>query len=249
MEFKDKLKQKRIERNITQAELAKTIFVSRSAVAKWENGRGLPNSDSKKALATYFGVSEDYFEPDKLDEETVAKEQKKEKIINLVAYTIITITIAIFLCTGLYYLGFRINSRHLAFSQDDYLLQTKDYDFYFNIPDNDDGTMYCMIVIPVKRYGFVYYEKSDVDHLLRMEKEDGTLIGHIKVYEGSSCTYNIYYSDTEQGPGFTKHLYLDDTMIVNGKEIDLYRQSYFVMTEDIETVEFLGMKIRLTKIK
>ena len=43
MAFKDRLKEFRQFKKITQSELAKMIFVSRSAVAKWENGLGLPS--------------------------------------------------------------------------------------------------------------------------------------------------------------------------------------------------------------
>ena len=249
MEFKDKLKQKRFERNVTQAELAKAIFVSRSAVAKWENGRGLPNDDSKKALSLYFEVAENYFEPDKIDEETVKKGQRRERIKNTIATILVGGLIIFFISVLLYSLGFRLNSRDCAWSKDDYLLHTRDYDFYFDVPSNDNGKYYCMLVRPVKRFGFLYHKIDSVNHLIRMETEDGTLVGHIQVYEGSDCTYNIYVSDTKLEPGITHHLYLGDTMTINGEEIDLYRQSYFVMTEDIETIEFLGMKIKLTKIK
>ena len=55
MEFKDKLKRLRKERSVSQQALADAIFVSRSAVAKWENGLGLPSSASSEALAKHFG--------------------------------------------------------------------------------------------------------------------------------------------------------------------------------------------------
>ena len=54
MEFKDRLKRLRRERHISQRELAAAIFVSRSAVAKWENGLGLPSPDSLVALSDFF---------------------------------------------------------------------------------------------------------------------------------------------------------------------------------------------------
>lgn len=56
MEFREKLRKLRTERGLSQQELADGIFVSRSAVAKWENGLGLPSDASREALAAFFGV-------------------------------------------------------------------------------------------------------------------------------------------------------------------------------------------------
>lgn len=61
MQFKDKLKKLRTEKGISQQALADSIYVSRSAIAKWENGFGYPSQDSYDALVAYFGVTEDYF--------------------------------------------------------------------------------------------------------------------------------------------------------------------------------------------
>ena len=46
MEFCDKLKELRAEKGVSQTKLAADIHISRSAVAKWENGLGLPNDES-----------------------------------------------------------------------------------------------------------------------------------------------------------------------------------------------------------
>ncbi len=59
MEFSEKLTQLRKSKNMTQEELAASLYVSRAAVSKWESGRGLPNIDSLKAIATLFGVTVD----------------------------------------------------------------------------------------------------------------------------------------------------------------------------------------------
>ena len=59
MEFSEKLTQLRKSNNMTQEELAAMLFVSRAAVSKWESGRGLPNIDSLKEIATLFGVTVD----------------------------------------------------------------------------------------------------------------------------------------------------------------------------------------------
>ena len=56
MELKDKLKALRLEKGLTQAQLAEKLFVSRSTVAKWENGLGLPNAESMRLLEEEFGV-------------------------------------------------------------------------------------------------------------------------------------------------------------------------------------------------
>lgn len=59
MEFNKKLQELRKQKNITQEELASALFVSRTAISKWESGRGLPSVDSLKALSTFFNVSVD----------------------------------------------------------------------------------------------------------------------------------------------------------------------------------------------
>lgn len=59
MQFNERLKKLRTEKGVSQAELAEKIFVSRSAVAKWENGLGLPSEASLTMLAEYFAVSKE----------------------------------------------------------------------------------------------------------------------------------------------------------------------------------------------
>lgn len=60
MEFKEILKSLRIEKKLTQAELAKDINFSLSVVNKWENGKKSPSVDAIKILARYFCVTTDY---------------------------------------------------------------------------------------------------------------------------------------------------------------------------------------------
>lgn len=59
MEFNLKLQELRKQKGLTQEELAASLFVSRTAVSKWESARGYPNIDSLKAIAKFFGVSVD----------------------------------------------------------------------------------------------------------------------------------------------------------------------------------------------
>lgn len=59
MDFGEKLKALRTERGLTQEQLAARLYVSRTAVSKWETGGGSPNLDSLQAVARLFDVSVD----------------------------------------------------------------------------------------------------------------------------------------------------------------------------------------------
>lgn len=88
MEFCDKLKELRAEKGISQTKLAADIHISRSAVAKWENGLGLPNDASLRMLAEYFDVPVSDLIPDKTNAETIVSknktiDQQKKAIIGL----------------------------------------------------------------------------------------------------------------------------------------------------------------------
>ena len=76
MEFSEKLKELRSVKGISQAKLATDIHISRSAVAKWENGLGLPSDESLKMLAEYFGVGVGELLPDKSNEEILVEKNK-----------------------------------------------------------------------------------------------------------------------------------------------------------------------------
>ena len=59
MEFNEKLQELRKQKELTQEELAEKLYVSRTAISKWESGRGYPNIESLKAIAKFFGVTVD----------------------------------------------------------------------------------------------------------------------------------------------------------------------------------------------
>ena len=59
MEFHEKLQELRKSRGLTQEELAEILFVSRTAVSKWESGRGMPGIESLKAISKFFAVTLD----------------------------------------------------------------------------------------------------------------------------------------------------------------------------------------------
>ena len=76
MEFCEKLQELRKSRSLTQEELAEALFVSRTAVSKWESGRGYPSIDSLKEISRFFSVTiDDLICSDEMI--TVAENEKK----------------------------------------------------------------------------------------------------------------------------------------------------------------------------
>ncbi len=59
MELCEKLQELRKRKNLTQEELSEILFVSRTAISKWESGRGYPSIDSLKAIAEFFSITID----------------------------------------------------------------------------------------------------------------------------------------------------------------------------------------------
>ena len=78
MEFYEKLQELRKQKGLTQEELAESLYVSRTAISKWESGRGYPNIDSLKTISKFFSVTIDEL----LSGEevlTIAQEDQKQK--------------------------------------------------------------------------------------------------------------------------------------------------------------------------
>lgn len=79
MQFHEKLQQLRKDKGITQEELAEALYVSRTAVSKWESGRGYPSIDSLKAISVYFSVTiDDLLSSEKLL--SIAEKENKNNI-------------------------------------------------------------------------------------------------------------------------------------------------------------------------
>ena len=79
MEFHEKLQELRKNRGLTQEELAEALYVSRTAISKWESGRGYPSIDSLKEISNYFSVSID----DLLSVEKLLSIAEKENKANI----------------------------------------------------------------------------------------------------------------------------------------------------------------------
>lgn len=97
MEFNEKIQELRKKKGLTQEELAEVLFVSRTAISKWESGRGYPNIDSLKAIAKFFGVTIDQLlSGDELL--TIAEEdtRKTENHLRDLVFSLLDCSIAMF---------------------------------------------------------------------------------------------------------------------------------------------------------
>jgi len=93
--FKDNLKKLREDAKLTQEELAQKLYVSRSAVAKWEQGRGIPKEETIEDIAKVFAIPVDSFygnnEPQKVIEKIERKSRKNLAVVIAVAIIILTL--------------------------------------------------------------------------------------------------------------------------------------------------------------
>ena len=103
MEFNEKLQELRKRNGLTQEELAEKLYVSRTAISKWESGRGYPNIESLKALAKFFSVTVDeLLSTDEIL--TIAEEdnKRKEKRFRDLIYGLLDLSIAMLLFLPLF---------------------------------------------------------------------------------------------------------------------------------------------------
>ena len=77
MTFGEKMKEARKEAGLSQEQLAEKLCVSRSAVAKWETDKGMPDVNNLKAMSQLLGVSVDYL---LADDEQLSFNEMKEPI-------------------------------------------------------------------------------------------------------------------------------------------------------------------------
>lgn len=103
MEFNEKLQRLRKQNSLTQEQLAQQLYVSRTAVSKWESGKGYPNIDSLKAISRLFSVSiDELLSSDELI--TLAEDENRQnmgRVLGL-AFGILDLLVAAFIFLPLF---------------------------------------------------------------------------------------------------------------------------------------------------
>lgn len=162
--FKDKLIALRKRKKLTQKQLGKLIYVSRSTVCKWEMGLGIPSDVNIKSLCELFDVSEDWLmhNNDNLSETIIYENRKLGKLGKiLIVITSILLTITLTYNTAFFVkLGFIKSNNY----QRDYLNEVFTYNdsvvvFDLYDYDNQKGYLFCSL----KKIDEIYYSEIRVN--------------------------------------------------------------------------------------
>ena len=82
MDFSERLKALRKKKGLTQEELAKRLFISRSVIAKYECGKSLPTRENAEKLAAFFDIKLS----DLIEEEQVRMRSSEFRMRKNIAY-------------------------------------------------------------------------------------------------------------------------------------------------------------------
>ena len=165
MDFQDKLKELRKNRGLTQEELAQALFVSRTAISKWESGKGYPNIDSLKAISKYFCVSlDDLLSTNEII--TIAEEdgKQKERHLRNLVFGLLDCSIAMFLF--LPFFGQRVD----GVIQEVSVLMLTEEEIYIKIP-------YLIIVFSMTVWGILMLALQDCQVSFWLQKKDKISLG------------------------------------------------------------------------
>ena len=210
MEFKENLKQLRAQKGLTQAQLAEKLFVSRSTVAKWENGLGLPNPESMAMLEQLFDIHASELATQEPEKVIVKKNRKLWTVVQVVGWSAI-----FFLLIVMLYLPFAIHKGEYGFTPDmaagsyanrEYI-DTGDYRiYYFSFGgDWEDGRNWSDLqgFRPVKKHIWGCTVSAD-DYTYKVFTKGNYVVGRLYTIKGKNGYYNIidkagHYSVEEYG--------------------------------------------------
>ena len=252
MEFKENLKQLRLEKGLTQAQLAEKLFVSRSTVAKWENGLGLPNPESMATLEKLFDISSSELATKEPERVIVKKNRKLRWIGQIVGWsTILALLIAMgYLPFAIYKeeYGFTANMAAGSYADEEYI-DTGDYRIYYFTfgGDFDDGRHWSDLqgFRPVKKHFFGCTVSED-DYNYKVFTKDNYVVGRLYMIKGKEGYYNlldksgIYKVDDVGTPAtwdIPGELITATTITISGEEYELQEGFFFITNEPVRYFE------------
>ena len=152
--FCDRLKELRINANLTQDELASKLSISRSAVAKWEQGRGIPNKESLQDICNLFNIDENNLFSYNDLEKNIKENRKINRLKTILIIIISSIAIMLLsscICLQIYNKRMQNIITENGYFNEKYLkniglvdmprvnkkLNAKEYDVYYDNNDED----------------------------------------------------------------------------------------------------------------
>ena len=234
VDFKEKLKKLRGESGISQQKLADAIFVSRSAVAKWESGIGTPSDDSYLALADFFDVDFEYLKMSDRELDDI-KRRKRLRIVGAFVEAVamlLILALTVLLLASFFFDSYGLTPELAAgsyadnpyFENDDIII------YYYTImdvvrPDTGEHRQVLGGFRPVRKVPFGYRVFGE-DYSYRKLYMGGSYIGKLYSIEGKHCYYNIIRV-LIAGEGIPIDIIFFDTVTINGKAHDTELSSYF----------------------
>lgn len=117
LEFKDKIKELRQEKGLSQQAVANRIYVSRSAIAKWENGLGLPSKESLRLLSEFYNIEENELLNEQIyEKELVSKNIKINRLKLSIFLSFGVIGVLILTIAILGFINNRLGDNHLLYN-------------------------------------------------------------------------------------------------------------------------------------
>ncbi len=238
MELKDNLKKLRKEKGITQQELANAIFVSRSAIAKWENGLGLPSEESMQALQEYFGIMPEEIATENPETVIVEKNQKLNRICSLLGWLLLTVLTAFTLCLpALIQQGNWGPTPEIAagiFAEYPYI-DTGDYRFYYSHFEGEleNGQHWSSLSTfkPVKHH-LLGYTVSDKDYESSIILHNFELVGRLYSIRGKNGYYNLI--ENALGNEVRVDMLTLQEVKVDGKHYTVEKGFFFITPDPVD---------------
>ena len=249
MEFKENLKQLRAQKGLTQAQLAEKLFVSRSTVAKWENGLGLPNPESMAMLEQLFDIHASELATQEPEKVIVKKNRNLWTVVQVVGWSAI-----FFLLIVVFYLPFAIHNGEYGFTPDmaarsyanrEYI-DTGDYRiYYFSFGgDWEDGRNWSDLqgFRPVKKHLWGC-TVSEEDYSNSVFTKDNYVVGKLYTIKGANGYYNLldkagHYRADELGTQMVwdipAELISAKVISVSGEEYELCSGFFFITDEPVK---------------
>ncbi len=233
MEMKDKLKKLRQERGMTQAQLAQALFVSRSTVAKWENGLGLPSIESMEMLEQQFGITREEIATSEPETVILAKNRELRLIWQTARWTlfvllmVICFMITIGMIKGEY--GFT-SEMVVGAERGDLFIQAGKYRIYYDtvmtVTEKDGSRWEYLAPTGIAKKHFWGWTAAIAGktYTIRVITKDGYVVGEIWTLHDGEGYYHLIL------PQFSNEIQLDLfrlTQIRFGGEIHEVEKGFF----------------------